>query len=183
LDIFDVIKKRKSVRRYKSVPVEKEKIEQIITAAQLAPSWRNGQCWKFIVVVEPQIKQEVIRCTGTFNQSWLGKEYAIIVACGDPQKSGARFDKAYYLVDVAIAMQNMVLAATALGLGTCWIGTFDENKLTQILNIPENYRVVAITPLGYPAKKEGIVGHVTRQVIRSNTRKPLSEVFVMNKWE
>ena len=125
----------------------------------------------------------MIRCTGTFNQSWLGKEYAIIVACGNPQQSGSRFDKDYYLVDVAIAMQNLVLAATALGLGTCWIGAFDENKLRLLLHIPENYRIVAITPLGYPAKKEGFVGQITRQIVRSKNRKPLSDVFSMNNWE
>ncbi len=183
MDLFEVIQTRKSVRKYIDKPVETKKIEQVMTAAQLAPSWRNGQCWKFIVVNDPQKKKELIRCTGTFNMSWLGKEHAIIVACGNPEQSGFRNDKYYYMVDVAIAMENLVLAATALGLGTCWIGAFDEKKMKALLNIPQNFRIVAITPLGYPAKKEGVAGQIARKVIRSKKRKILSEVYSMNNWE
>ena len=183
MDLFDVIQARKSVRKYTSQSVGQEKIEQIMNAAQLAPSWRNRQCWKFIFVNDPETKKELIRCTGTFNRSWLGKEHAIIVACGNPNQSGTRNDKSYYLVDVAIAMENLVLAATALGLGTCWIGAFDEDKIKTLLNIPQPYRIVAITPLGYPAKKAGIVGQIARKVVNSKNRKPLSDVFSINNWE
>jgi nitroreductase len=79
MEMFDVITSRKSIRKYLDKPIEQEKLEQILTAAQLAPSWRNGQCWKFVVVTQPKKKQALIRCTSVFNQSWLGKEYAIIV--------------------------------------------------------------------------------------------------------
>jgi len=183
MDIFDVIKTRKSIRKYINKPVEPEKIERIMTAAQQAPSWRNGQCWKFIVVNNPEKKKELIRCTGTFNRSWLGKEHAIIVACGNPEQSGVRNDKHYYMVDVAIAMENLVLAATALGLGTCWIGAFDEEKIKGLLNIPNNYRIIAITPLGYPAKKDSLMGQIAQRVVSSKNRKPLAEVYSMNNWE
>jgi len=183
MDLFDVIQNRKSIRKYNNKPVEPEKIEQIMIAAQSAPSWRNSQCWKFIVVNDPKKKKDLIRCTGVFNSSWLGKEYAIIVACGNPDQSGVRLDMPYYLVDVAIAMENLVLAATALGLGTCWIGAFDEDKMKTLLNIPQSHRIVAITPLGYPAKKEGVVGKIASTVVRSKNRKPLSEVYSINNWE
>jgi len=183
MDIFELIQTRKSVRKYQNIPVENNKIEKIMTAAQLAPSWKNGQCWKFIVVSDPDTKKELIRCTNTFNQSWLGKEYAIIVACGDPGKSGKRNNKEYFMVDVAIAMENMVLAATSLGLGTCWIGAFDEIKIKKVLNIPDEFQVVALTPLGYPAKKEGVVGNIARKVAKSKSRKPLDQVYSMNLWE
>lgn len=183
MDIFDVIRTRKSIRKYINKPVEPEKIEQIMTAAQLAPSWRNGQCWKFVVITNVEKKKDLIRCTSAFNQSWMGKEYAIIVACGNPEQSGFRNAQHYYLVDVAIAMEHLILAATALGLGTCWIGGFEEEKVRKLLSIPDNYRVVAMTALGYSAKKEGLVGKVTKQVVRSYGRKPLSEIYSMNQWE
>jgi len=183
MEILDLIKSRKSIRKFAEKPVEREKIEQIMLAAQLAPSWRNSQCWKFIIVDDPDKKQALIRCTGAFNQAWLGKEYAIIVACADPEKSGNGNNQPYYLVDVAIAMEHLILTATALGLGTCWVGSFDEEKIKSLLGIPENCRVVALTPLGYPAKKEGMVGKIARQVVKSKKRKPISEVYSFNQWD
>jgi nitroreductase len=183
MEMFDVIKARKSVRKYLDKPVEKEKLKQILTAAQLAPSWRNGQCWKFVVVTQPEKKQALIHCTSMFNQSWMGKEYAIIISCGNPNQSGSRNEQPYYMVDVAIALEHLILAATAIGLGTCWIGGFEENKVKELLHIPENYRVVAMTPLGYPAESEGIAGKITKSVIGSYNRRPLSEIYSMNQWE
>ncbi len=183
MELFDVIKIRKSVRKYTDKPVEKEKLETILTAAQLAPSWRNGQCWKFIVVIDPEDKKALIRCTSLFNQSWLGTEYAIIVACGDPKHSGSRNNQPYYMVDVAIAMEHLILTATDLGLGTCWIGGFDEVKVKELLHIPEIFRVVAMTPLGYPAESEGFVSKITKSVIGSYNRKPLTAIYSMKQWE
>lgn len=183
MDFFDVIKTRNCIRNYIDQPVEPEKLEQIMTAGRLAPSWRNGQCWKFIVVTDPARKKELIRSTSLFNQSWMGKEYAIIVACADPTRSGQRNDQQYYLVDVAIAMEHVVLAATALGLGTCWIGGFEENRVKSVLGIPANHRVVALTTLGYPSEQAGIVGKITKSIVKSYDRKPLAEVYSMNQWE
>ncbi|MDZ7263776.1 MAG: nitroreductase family protein [candidate division KSB1 bacterium] len=183
MNFFEVIKKRKSIRKYKTDPIPAELLEQIFEMVRLAPSWRNGQCWKFVVVTDATLKKALIRCTSVFNQSWLGQEHALVVACGDPAHSGFRNDQAYYLVDVAIAMEHLVLAAAALGLGTCWIGAFDESKVKSLLNIPPTYRVVALTPLGYPAEEEGLVGKITQGIIKSRRRKPLSEVYVINGWE
>jgi nitroreductase len=183
MEFFDVIKSRKSTRKYIDKPVELDKLEQIMTAAQLAPSWRNGQCWKFIIITDPETKKELVRCTSVFNQSWMGKESAIVVACGNPEQSGFRNEQYYYLVDVAIATEHLVLAATTLGLGTCWIGGFEEEKVKSLLAIPESYRVAAMIALGYPAEKEGIVGKITKSVVKSENRKSLSEVFSMNQWE
>lgn len=183
MELFDVIKIRKSVRKYNDKPVDKEKLEQVLMAAQLAPSWRNGQCWKFIVVTDPKKKKALVRCTSMFNQSWLGTEPAIIVACGDPKRSGLRNEQPYFMVDVAIALEHLVLAATDLGLGTCWIGGFDEDEVKELLHIPGQYRVVAMTPLGYPAATEGIVSKITKTVVGSYNRKPLSEIYSMNQWE
>ncbi len=183
MEFFEVIRKRKSVRKYAPKPVEPEKLEQILRAAQLAPSWRNGQCWKFIVVTDSAKKQALIRCTTLFNQTWMGSEYAIIVACGDPKHSGSRNQQPYYMVDVAIAMEHLVLAATDLGLGTCWIGGFEEPKVKELLGIPSEIRVVAMTPLGYPAESHGIVDKITKSFVGSSNRKPLSSIYSMNQWE
>ena len=183
MELFETIKTRKSTRKYINKPIEPEKLEQIMTAAQLAPSWRNGQCWKFVVVTDVEKKKELIRCTSVFNQSWMGGENAVIIACGNPEQSGIRNQQRYYLVDVAIAMEHLILAATALGLGTCWIGGFEENEVKKLFKIPENFRVVAMTALGYPAQKEGIVSKITKNVVGSYNRKPLPEIYSMNGWE
>lgn len=183
MEIFDVIKARKRVRKYLDKPVEKEKLEQILIAARLAPSWRNGQCWKFVMVTQPEKKQALIHCTSVFNQIWMGMEYAIFVACGNPKQSGSRNEQPYYMVDVAIALEHLILAATNLGLGTCWIGGFEEKKVKELLEIPESYRVVAMTPLGYPAESEGIFGKITKSVVRSYNRRSLKAIYSMNQWE
>ena len=183
MDFFDVINRRKSIRKYINKPIEKEKLEQVLMAARLSPSWRNGQCWKFVVVTDAEKKKQLIRSTSVFNQSWLGNEYAIVVACGNPEQSGFRNDQCYYLVDVAIAMEHLILAATALDLGTCWIGGFEEDQVRQLLKVPKEYRVVAMTALGYPADKEGIIGKITKSVVKSHDRKDLSEIYSLNQWE
>ena len=106
---------------------------------------------------------------------------AIIVACGDPKKSGSRNGMDYYLVDVAISMEDLVLAAADLGLGTCWIGGFDEAKVKQMLNIPEKIKVVALTPLGYPSV-EGVRNKLVTKLIGSNKRKTMENMVHYDKW-
>ena len=182
MSVIEIIKSRHSVRKFLAKPIEEEKLNQVLEAARLAPSWRNRQCWKFIVVKDTQIKKSIIQNTSVYNQSWLGKEPIIIVACGNPELSGFKNDQYYYLVDVAIAMEHLVLAATALGLGTCWIGSFDEQKIKQILKIPDKIRIVTITPLGYPANKEGIIGTIVKKIVKSKTRKSLTEVACIDRW-
>jgi len=131
MDFFELVQIRKSVRKFEPKPVPKGVIEKIMSAARLAPSWRNRQCWKFVVVSEPDLKKKLILCTDAYNQAWLGAEFAIVVACGDPTRSGLRENLPYFMVDVAIAMEHFVLAATELGLGTCWISAFNEGKKRQ----------------------------------------------------
>ncbi|MFH1327333.1 MAG: nitroreductase family protein, partial [Candidatus Bathyarchaeota archaeon] len=145
MEFIDVVATRKSVRGYANKEVEEEKLTKILEAARMAPSWANKQCWNYIVVKE---KAKIDELVGRNINSWLKKAPVIIVACGDPKESGSRNGMDYYLVDVAISMEHLVLAATNLGLGTCWIGFFDEAKVKQVLGVPENIKVVALTPLG-----------------------------------
>jgi nitroreductase len=178
MDFMDVVRTRKSTRSYMDKDVEEEKLNQILEAARLAPSWANKQCWKYIIVNEKGKIQEL--AAGLIN-SWMKNSKVVVVACADPKKSGSKNGMDYYLVDVAISMEHLVLAATNLGLGTCWIGGFDEKKVKKILNIPEKIKVVAMTPVGYPST-EKVRDKITRKIIRSDTRKSLEEMIHYNSW-
>jgi nitroreductase len=177
MDFMDVISARKSVRGYVDKPVEEDKLSKILEAARLAPSWANKQCCRYVVVKD---KAKIQELSGRFG--WLKQAPVIIVACADPKDSGDRNGMNYYLVDVGISMQQLVLAATDLELGTCWIGAFDEAKVKKVLQVPENIKVVAMTPLGYSADKEGIGSKLIKTAIGSGKRKPLEEIVHHEKW-
>jgi len=181
MEFNDVIRMRTSVRGYSSDEVPDEKIESILECARLAPSWANKQCWSFLVIKDNETIEQLSRSGGGVNK-WMRQAPVIIVACGDPNVSGHRNDMAYYLVDVAIAMEHLVLAATDLGLGTCWIGAFDEGKVKDALKIPKNIKVVALTPLGYPTDKRGIRENLSRYILKSKKRKSLDDIVHHGKW-
>ena len=178
-DIIETIRKRRSIREYGKKPLSEKDIKSLFEATRLAPSWANKQCWKFIVVKDEKLKDEIRKTTGKFTRTWLKDVPLIIVGCGDPAKSGSHYGLDYYAVDVAIAMQNLILAATDLGLGTCWIGSFDEAKIKELLDIPEEIRVVGLTPVGYP--KTGFVDK-TIGIAWSGNRKELKEIVCYDKW-
>ncbi len=178
MDFMDVISARKSIRRYVDKPVEEEKLTKVLETARLAPSWANKQCCRYIVVKD---KAKIQELAGGLN-GWLKQAPVIVVACADPKDSGDRNGMNYYLVDVGISMQQLVLVATNLELGTCWIGAFDEAKVKKALGVPENIKVVAMTPLGYPAEKEGIGSKLIKTAIGSGKRKPLKEIVHYEKW-
>jgi len=163
MEVKEAIQARRSVRAYQDREVPEEKIKKVLEAAQLAPSANNRQPWKFIVVRDPQLREQLARAAA--NQSFVGEAPVIIVAvalqpeyimtCGVPS----------YPVDLAIAVDHMSLSAVDEGLGTCWIGAFYQDEVKKILNIPEKYKVVTLLPLGFPADKPG-----------SKFRKPLEEI-------
>ncbi len=171
MNIYELIKKRKSIRSYQSKSIEKEKLDRILEAGRLAPSAKNSQAWKFIVTGNSEIKKDLIKaCRG---QKFIAEADKIITVCVD--EGGTYLEQGNYMgafaVDGAIALQQMILAATEEGLGTCWIGAFYEDKVKKVLNIPDKYRVVGLTPLGYPAGSG-----------RDRDRKPLSEIVCQEKW-
>ena len=164
MDVFDAIRKRRSVRSYQDRPVEKEKLEKILEAARLAPSAKNRQEWRFIVVTdEEKIKMLVDACKG---QRFVGEAPVVIVGLADSSVSR------WYKVDIGIAMEHMALEAVELGLGTCWIGAFYPEKVKEILDIPDEKEVVALLTLGYP-KDEGE---------RITSRKSLNEIVCYNRY-
>ena len=169
--LMDLIEKRKSIRSYKPQDVEEEKLNYILQAFRKAPSAKNLQPWKLIVVKDKKkISELSIACN---NQTFISEAPVLIVAC-------AKEDEAYgvmggymnsYPVDIALALEHLILAATEKGLGTCWIGAFKEKLVKDLLDVPDNVRVVAITPVGYPA----IEG-------RTRGRKPISEIVCYDKY-
>ena len=175
---MDVVASRKSVRDYADKAVEDEKLSKIVEAARMAPSWANKQCCQYVVVKDKGKIAEL----SSFLIPWLKNAPVVLAACADPKDSGSRNGMDYYLVDVAISLQQLILAATALGLGTCWIGAFDEAKVKKALEIPENIKVVALTPIGYPAEKESVRSKISKAFIGSAKRKPIEELVHWEKW-
>lgn len=152
MELFEVLKQRRSVRKFADRPVEEEKIMQVLEAARLSPSAVNYQPRHFIVITDPDLKE---RLSQTYSRDWFKKAPVVIVALGDHSLSWKRADgKDHCDIDVAIAVDHMTLAATALGLGTCWVCAFDAELAHKILELPDHLEVVALLPMGYPAEDD-----------------------------
>jgi len=153
LDIFEAIKVRKSIRTYESTRVPVEKLKKVLEAARLAPSTGNIQPWHFIVVTDSYKRRKIAK--GCRYGHFLAESPLVIVGCGN-QKASPR----WFAIDTCIAMENLVLAATGEGLGTCWIGSFNEEDIREMLKIPSHLKVVALLALGYPREKPNILAKV-----------------------
>jgi len=147
MDVLTAIKGRRSIRKYKDKPVEEEKLLKVLEAARLSPSARNRQDWKFIVVKDSETRRKLTEAIG---QPFVGEAPIIIVSCGTEPEGVMKGGQPRYTVDLSIATAYMILEAYEQGLGTCWLGSYDEEKVKGVLGIPDSVRVVAITPLGYP---------------------------------
>lgn len=169
MDVFEAIQKRRSTRSYEAKPLSKETLGVVLEAGRLAPSAKNIQPWHFIVVTDQEKRKALSK--GTYAK-FLSEVPAVIVLCGDENASPD-----WYIVDVALAGENMVLAATNEGLGTCWVGSFDEKDVQNQLGIPTNLRVVALMAIGYAKEKESIAQRILSLVQR---RKTLREI---TSWE
>jgi len=146
--VLDAIRRRYSCRAYQDKSIEREKLDCILEAARLAPSAKNAQDWRFVVVTDRDIKRQV---AGTTNRPEVfEKAGAIIAACSNSDYV-MRCGQAIGPIDVAIALEHISLQAADLGLGTCWIGSFDAGKVRQILGIPDDIIIVELMALGYPA--------------------------------
>lgn len=173
MDIFQVFRDRRSIRKYKDTPVTREIIEQVLEAARLAPSWKNLQCWRFLVLTAADKKEAMLSAFADDNpgkKAFLQAPAAIVI-CADPTESDLSHGIEYFVADAAIAFEHICLAAHALGLGTCWMGLFDEADMKAKLNIPDSIRVVGVTPLGYPDQEP-----------KPRPRKELSEIAYFDEW-
>lgn len=150
MSILDIMRERRSVRKYKPDAIPEDVLFRVLEAARLAPSGKNLQPWKFIVVKDPVLKVKLAEAS--IHQYFMAQAPVVIAACGFPDKCYShmgRYMKSWP-VDVAIAVEHLILQAQEEGLGTCWIGAFEEEKVKKILNVPEDVKVLALTPLGYP---------------------------------
>jgi nitroreductase len=165
MDVLEAIKTRRSIRRYKPEQISEKNLQTILEAARLAPSAANRQPWRFIIVQEAARKKAVAEAAN--DQTFMNDAAAIVVATGDPDESARWHEK-----DTMIALEHMVLTATSMGFGSCWIGAFDEDEVKRLLKIPARMKVVAILPIGIPDEKP-----------KARPRKDSSEIFFKEQWQ
>lgn len=154
MDVVEAIKERRSVRAYRDVAVSEETVAKLIDAARWAPSAGNIQPWLFIVVRKAEVKKRLVEAA--YNQSFIEEAPVVIVVCADETRSsegyGERGKTLYCIQDTAAAIQNIHLTAYSLGLGTCWVGAFEEKEASEALNLPSGVRPVALIPIGHYSK-------------------------------
>ena len=153
MDIKEVIQKRYSCRSYEDTPVPEEKLKSILEAARLAPSASNRQPYKFIIVKNKEKREKLAEAAA--GQIFIGEAPIIIAGVSLEPERIMSCKVPAYAVDIAIAMEHMALQAFAEGLGTCWIGAFSQEEAKKVLEIPEEYKIVALMPFGYPADSPG----------------------------
>lgn len=171
MDFYQTINARRSIRSYRPDPVPDDVFNRVMEAARLAPSAKNIQPWKFITVRDPKVRQELaIACN---NQQSVAQAPITICGCAIERicyrGMGGYWNS--WAVDLSIALDHLILAATAEGLGTCWIGAFKEAEVRRVLQIPEDIKIVALTPLGYPVHEA-----------RAMPRKPMSEITCLDRY-
>jgi nitroreductase len=147
MNVFEAIKTRRSVRKYKPQPIPEDHLRQIMAAAQLAPSAGNRQPWRFILVKDPETKKQL----GTIarNQTWISDAGVIVAALAMDKKNPEVYER-WAERDVMTAVEHMVLAAWELGYGTCWIGAFNEEQVKELLKVPREMTVINLLPIGVP---------------------------------
>jgi nitroreductase len=169
MQLMEAIKRRRSVRSYQDRAVEEEKLLRVLEAGRLAPSARNMQDWKFVVIRDQDSRRKLAEAAR--NQEFVGQAPMVIAACGTSDYV-MTCGQLTYPIDVSIAVDHMTLAAVEEGLGTCWIGAFYEDTVKEILQIPQSIRVVALLPLGYPAAEQA----------KPTPRKSLKEIVAYDRW-
>ncbi len=170
MDVIDAIKTRKSIRSFLDKPVEDAKLNTVLDAGRLAPSAANRQEWRFLLVRGLETRKRIAMAAG--RQKFVGEAPIIIVACAETDNKVMRCGQLSYPIDVAIALDHMTLAAVELGLGTCWIGNFDDQLVKKILGIPDEIPIVQLLPLGYPEDPS---------VIEKN-RLPVEKIVRHDRW-
>lgn len=170
MKIIEEILERRSIREYNGKTIEPEKLTRILEAARLAPTARNQQDWKLILVKNPGIKEKLVDLASP-QQQFLKGAPILIAACAMNPAYVMRCGHPAYLIDLAIVLEHIALQAVREGLGTCWIGSFDELKAKKVLNMPENFRIVELMSLGYPD-----------QIPPARPRKPIQDLINWDSW-
>jgi len=163
MDVEEAIRKRRSIRKYENKQIPEDTLEKLLEAARLAPSSSNRQAWNMLVVQDGNIKKKLAKASG--NQDFVAECSAYIVGV-------AQRGVYYSTVDMAIALDHLSLRAVELGLGTCWIGDFEPDEISRILEIPKEREVTICMTVGYPA-----------EIPKSRSRKPLADLFKGEGWK
>ncbi|WP_291632261.1 nitroreductase family protein [Clostridium sp.] len=175
MEFYDVVQTRKSIKKFNNTPIDREKLARMINAAMMSPSWKNNTSYRFILVDEKreleQISKAIMNKDNSAAQSIIDSPMTAVVVA-DPGASGEVENKEFYLVDSAIAMEHFVLSATNEGYGTCWIAAIDEDIIKKTLSIPQNYKVVAMTPIGEIAESK-----------EHNDKKDIKDFVFLNTWD
>jgi len=167
MNFIELATQRSSVRNFEPMPVEKEILLYVLEAARIAPSAANFQPWQFIIVTDPEVLKLIL---SSYHREWLATAPSIIVALGDHKKGWHRKldGKDFTDIDVAIAIDHLMLAATEQGLGTCWVCNFDTEKCCEFFKLPDYMEPIALIPIGYPVidskseKKREKIEHLVR---------------------
>ncbi|MFP3938457.1 MAG: nitroreductase family protein [Phycisphaerae bacterium] len=168
MDVYEAIRNRYSVRDYQDRPVEDDKLNRVLDAGRLAPSARNRQQWKFVVVRDAETRKAVVKAS---EQEWMASAPVIIAVVGLTPGETMFCDVPTDPVDCAIPIANMTLAATAEGLGSCWVGHFKQEETRKALGVPDSAWIIELLPLGYPADEP-----------KPKSRKPLKEVVCHDRF-
>lgn len=185
MDVFKAIEWRRSVRKFSPRKIERDKISQVLEAARLAPSSSNRQAWHFVVIDDPSIIAQIpkqVAMGRSLMVPWIKDAPMVIAGCYTKAYThviGQLFGHENHLVDISIALTHIVLAATALGIGTCFVGWFNERKLKKLLKLPLHYNIAALVAMGYPANKstqESIGG------VEARPRKTLEDIVSHNTY-
>jgi nitroreductase len=169
MEFKEVIAKRQSVRDFTDQPVSDDKLNAILEAAHTAQSGCNFQPWKFVVVKNAQVRKQLMQAAN--NQSHVGQAPVIIAAVALNPSRMMPCEVPACAVDLAIAVENMALAAVDQGLGSCWIGAFSQKNVKKILGVPDEYRVDALLPIGY-----------SKQVREKSPRKSIAEIVCYDRF-
>ncbi|MDA3814191.1 MAG: nitroreductase family protein [Candidatus Cloacimonetes bacterium] len=184
MEFDELLFSRKSVRSFQDKEIPQKVLNNMMEAARLSPSFQNKQCWRFVVVKDKNIIKDLALRSGMISKVnfFIKDAPVVIIACADPVKSGTINNQNYYLVDTAIAFQQMMMSAWNHGIGSCWLAAFNEQKVREILKIPENIRVVALSPFGYPKEKKTIYDKAVKVFAGSKKRLDLDKIVMWEKW-
>ncbi len=148
MNVLDAIKRRRSIRAFEDKPIEEDKLLRVLEAGRLAPSAKNRQEWRYVLVRDKELRRKLaVACN---NQYFIAEAPVVIVGCATMTDYVLTCGQPAYTIDVTISMDHMSLQAVEEGLGTCWIGAFQEDEVKRLLNVPPEMRVVEVMPLGYP---------------------------------
>ncbi len=170
MEVMQAIRTRRSVRSFLDTPVDEATLNRVMEAARLAPSARNAQEWRFVAVRDKAMKEKI--AIEAARQPFIAEAAVLLACCAETDGRVMRCGQPAYPIDVAIAMDHLSLAAVAEGLGTCWIGAFDERMVKDLLGIPPAMRVVQLMPLGYPGDASPT----------AKRRLPLDQILRLERW-